>query len=277
MTDTLRNKLIITYLSLIALISTLIIITHKTTHVEKQTNNPEHFTTRDGTQIKYLIYPAKNAKGTLLWLHGDGATEFSEPDTKRYLEGPNGIKQAAAAHQLTLVVPKTPSKDETWWIDGQQNKDYIVELIRTLPNHDNLWIGSFSGGSEEVSYWLLRDLKKAGVKRGGAVLFGGGGSPKSEGITNTLRKSDIVQGAFPLTWIAGELDDGTDEYAKDFNSLKKSKESEAFYRSQGWDTKRIVLEGYGHLISEDDEGLYGKFLNDVMNGKRDEIKSLHNK
>lgn len=278
MTNTSRNKLIIICFSLIVLITLFIIIANKKTHVvTHKANNPEHFTTSDGTQINYLIYPAKHAKGTLLWLHGDGAAEFYEPDTKYYLEGPHGIKQAAAAHQLTLIVPKTPSKDKTWWTNGEQNNEYLVELIRTLPDHDNLWIGSFSGGSEEVAYWLLHDLKKAGVQRGGAVLFGGGGSPKSEGITDTLPKSDVIQESFPLTWIAGEHDDSTDKYAKGFNTLKKSKESEAFYRSQGWDTKRIVLEGYGHLISNDDEGLYGKYLDDVLNGKRDEIKSLPKK
>lgn len=96
-------------------------------------------------------------------------------------------------------------------------------------------------------------------------------------VADTLPKSDVIQEPFQLTWIAGEHDDGTDKYAKGFNTLKKSKEGEAFYRSQGWDTRRIVLGGYGHLISKDDEGLYGKYLDDVLNGKRDEIKSLPKK
>lgn len=138
MTNTSQNKLIIICFSLIVLIILFIIITNKTTHVvTHKANNPEHFTTSDGTQINYLISPAKHAKGTLLWLHGDGAAEFYEPDTKYYLEGPHGIKQTAAAHQLTFIVPKTLSKDETWWTNGEQfihfNMDFsFISFISCL-------------------------------------------------------------------------------------------------------------------------------------------------
>ena len=235
-------------------------------------NKVYHFTSKEGITGQYRFYPAKQPQGVLLWLHGDGATEFYEPDSTRYLEGANGIKRAAEDNHLTLIVPKTPSQDDTWWQDGEQNAEYLKEFIRSIPGHETLWIGSFSGGSEEVSYWLLKDLKQADVKQGGAVLFGGGGSPKAEGIVDVLNKEDVITQPFPLTWIVGETDNGNDKYAKGFNSLKKSEESAAFYHSQNWDTKRIIVEGHGHLLSDNDKGLYGMYLNEVIRGNRDHIQ-----
>lgn len=220
-----------------------------------------YFTSKNGTEGEYLIYPVKDAKGVLVWLHGDGAYEFKHPNSKAYLEGENGIKKVAREKHLTLVVPKTIAKDETWWKNGIENTQYLVELISSLPNHEKLWIGSFSGGSETTTYWLLKRLPDMKVKSGGAVLFGGGGSPKKEKITHHVEKKQVVKGHFPLTWIVGEHDTGGGKDEDDpFNAFTTSKEGEDFYRNQGWDTKRIVAPGYEHLLIKDDIGQYGKYL-----------------
>ncbi|HAL10205.1 hypothetical protein [Mammaliicoccus vitulinus] len=220
-----------------------------------------HFNAKDGTKGDYLMYPAKHPKGTLVWLHGDGAYEYHHPDSRAYLSGKDGIKQVAKEKNLTLIVPKTVSEDGTWWKKGKANTQYLVELISSLPNHDRLWIGSFSGGSETTTYWLLDRLPEMNVKSGGAVLFGGGGSPKKEGIVKRLEKSKHIKGSFPLTWIVGEHDhEGGQTDDDPFDALITSKEGEAFYASQGWDTKRIVAKHYHHLIIKDDIGQYGAYL-----------------
>ncbi len=226
-------------------------------------NNMNSFKSSDGVEGEYRIYPVDEPAGTLLWLHGDGAYEYNHPHSKEYLAGPKGIKHAAKDKRLTLVVPKTPN-DDTWWKQGEQNAAYLVELISSLPDHETLWIGGFSGGSELTTYWLLEDLKKAGVKQGGAVLFGGGGSPEVEGITSDREKRDIIEQPFPLTWIVGATDDGLEANSDGFNALKASREGEAFYRSQNWDTNRQVITGYGHLLSKDGEGLYGHYLSEMI-------------
>ena len=107
-----------------------------------------------------MIYPINNSKGILLWLHGDGAFEYFNPESKEYLEGSKGIRQVAKDKNLTLVVPKAPStKYDTWWKKENLNSNYLIELIQSFPNHDYLWIGGFSGGAEITSYWLIENLK----------------------------------------------------------------------------------------------------------------------
>ena len=107
-----------------------------------------------------MIYPINNSKGILLWLHGDGAFEYCNPESKEYLEGSKGIRQVAKDKNLTLVVPKAPStKYDTWWKKENLNSNYLIELIQSFPNHDYLWIGGFSGGAEITSYWLIENLK----------------------------------------------------------------------------------------------------------------------
>lgn len=231
-----------------------------------KTNSPstKTFTSSKGRHGEYMIYPVSNSKGILLWLHGDGAFEYENPKSKEYLEGSKGIKQVAKDKKLTLVVPKTPStKYDTWWEEGDLNSDYLIELIQSLPNHDNLWIGGFSGGSEITSYWLIAKLQKLDIKEGGAVLFGGGGSPKVENISERIPKDEIIPGDFPIYWIVGEYDTG-DSKEHPFDALTASKEGEEFYRENGWETHITILDNYGHLLTKNNEGKYGEFLDEII-------------
>lgn len=222
-------------------------------------NKVHHFTSKDGVKGEYLIYPTEKSKGVLVWLHGDGAYEFNHPNSQEYLAGEDGIKQVAKEKNLTLIVPETVSNDDTWWKNGEENTDYLVELISSIPKHENLWIGSFSGGSETTTTWLLDRLPEMNVETGGAVLFGGGGSPKKEGITQSLKKNEHVKGSFPLTWIVGE-EDKIKNIGDPYVAFYTSEDGEAFFASQGWDTKRYVISGFGHLLSKDGIGQYGKYL-----------------
>ncbi|MCJ0912541.1 hypothetical protein MTW80_11265 [Mammaliicoccus sciuri] len=62
-----------------------------------------NFTSKNGTEGEYLIYPVKDAKGILVWLQGDGTYEFHHPDSEVYLAGKDGIRQVAKEKGLTLV------------------------------------------------------------------------------------------------------------------------------------------------------------------------------
>ena len=222
------------------------------------------FTSSNGREGEYLIYPIKNSKGILLWLHGDGAFEYFNPESKDYLEGSKGIRQVAKEKNLTLVVPKTPStKYDTWWEEGDLNSDYLTDLIHSLPNYDYLWIGGFSSGAEITSYWLIEKLKDIDIKEGGAVLFGGGGSPKVENISDRIPKK-IITGDFPIYWIVGEYDTGNIDEENPFDALTASKEGEEFYRTNGWKTNITILDNYSHLLTKNNEGKYGEFLDEII-------------
>jgi hypothetical protein len=227
-------------------------------------NNTRHFEASNGLSGRYHIYPAIHAKGVLLWLHGDGAYEFKHPNSKRYLGGELGIKEIARQHNLTLIVPKTPSKDETWWTNGVPNSIYLTELINSIPNHQHLWICGFSGGSEITTYWLLEKLPNMNVKSGGAIIFSGGGSPKIKGVTHTLPKDKYVKQSYPLTWLVGEYDDGTTS-SDNFNALKLSKQGYDFYRQQGWDAKRYIIPRFHHVLTKNNRGVYGQLLQNHLN------------
>lgn len=227
-------------------------------------NNTRHFESSNGLSGRYLIYPAIHSKGVLLWLHGDGAYEFKHPNSKYYLGGEKGIKEIARQKQLTLIVPKTPSTDETWWTKGQQNSVYLTELVNSISNHQHLWICGFSGGSEITTYWMLENLPQMNVNSGGAIMFGGGGSPKIEKITNTLPKEKYIKNAYPLTWIVGEHDNGKTS-SDNFNALKVSEQGYNFYKQQGWDAKRYILPKYHHLLIKNNQGIYGQQLQYYIN------------
>ena len=222
------------------------------------------FTSSNGREGEYLIYPIKNSKGILLWLHGDGAFEYFNPESKDYLEGSKGIRQVAKEKNLTLVVPKTPStKYDTWWEEGDLNSDYLTDLIHSLPNYDYLWIGGFSGVAEITSYWLIEKLKDIDIKEGGAVLFEGGSSPKVENISDRIPKK-IITGDFPIHWIVGEHDTGDVNKEHPFDALTASKEGEKFYKTNSWKTNITILDNYGHLLTKNSEGKYGEFLDEII-------------
>ena len=223
----------------------------------------KNFVSENGIEGDYLIQQAADSEGILLWLHGDGAYEFKHPYSKEYLGGKNGIKAVAEEKNLTLIVPHTPSAD-TWWENGEDNAEYLIELISTFPEHQKVWISGFSGGAEITTYWLIEKLKRTDIKSGGVILFGGGGSPAAEGITDSLRKEDVIDGSFPITWFIGEKDTGDSNDENPFNALAASKQGERFYRDQGWKTERIILKNYGHLLSENNIGMYGQLLDEII-------------
>src|SRR5699024_3903723 len=101
------------------------------------------------------------------------------------------------------------------------------------------------------------------IKEGGAVLFGGGGSPKVENISDRIPKK-IITGDFPIYWIVGEYDTGNIDEENPFDALTASKEGEEFYRTNGWKTNITILDNYSHLLTKNNEGKYGEFLDEII-------------
>lgn len=83
-------------------------------------------------------------------------------------------------------------------------------------------------------------------------------------MNESFRKEDVIDGSFPITWFIGENDTGDSNEDKPFNALAASKQGERFYRDQGWKTERIILKNYGHLLSENNIGMYGQLLNEMI-------------
>lgn len=112
---------------------------------------------------------------------------------------------------------------------------------------------------------MLDKLPELNVQSGGAIMFGGGGSPKKEGIATHIEKSQHVKGSFPLTWIVGENDHVGGKTEDDpFDAFVTSKEGEAFYAQEDWETKRVVLKHYSHVLANGEVGLYGKYLREYI-------------
>ena len=61
-------------------------------------------------------------------------------------------------------------------------------------------------------------------------------------MNESLRKEDVIDGSFPITWFIGENDTGDSNDENPFNALAASKQGERFYRDQGWKTERIILK-----------------------------------
>lgn len=235
----------------------------------------QSFIATNGLSSQYREYSSHvdqtKETGTIIWLHGDGAYEWKNPDSPAYIGGKQGILATAKEKNMSLIVPKTPgSRSETWWENGQKNAQWIAELYneRTSGTSRNeLYLTGFSGGAEEISYFVLtQQLKNMNADSGQAVMFGGGGSPQYEGIVRSLPKNSVINGDFPLTWVVGEHDDGSNS-SDGFDALTATRQAHDFYKSQGWDTKRVVVAGKGHLIADNngDLGMYGRYLSDFIN------------
>lgn len=69
---------------------------------------------------------------------------------------------------------------------------------------------------------------------------------------------------FPIYWIVGEHDTGDVNKEHPFDALTASKEGEEFYRTNGWKTQITILDNYVHLLTKNNEGKYGEFLDEII-------------
>lgn len=179
------------------------------------------------------IDPARPV-GLLFRLHGDGAYEYDQSPT--FLAC---LAAVAADHNLVMVAPHTPSRDETWWRQLNRNVVWLKELHgevgRTVASDlgsvdpERTWWMGYSGGAELLTYGLLP--QRGELVTAGALMIGGGGAPKSAfpEATVTQQQRDTL----PLVWVTGARDDGTDP-AADFDALSASRAGAEYYREHGF-------------------------------------------
>lgn len=179
--------------------------------------------------------------GLVVRLHGDGATDFDDPDDMSAC-----LAEVAAAHNMITVVPKTPdpSDDLTWWENIPPNMAWVGALINEeiIPAYGIdpqlvEWMG-YSGGSEMLTYGVLAAHPEWVTL--GALMLGGGGAP----MTVLSRASDDQLQHLPLTWMTGLEDRGADN---DFDALAKAQNGVDFYEYLGFENiTRMWLPDVDH-------------------------------
>lgn len=194
----------------------------------------EHTYTLGRRSSTYRVYDTgvdrTEPVGVLVRLHGDGAYEYDHSPTFVAC-----LATIAASRNLVLVIPRSPSRDLTWWTRLDRNVDWLSAFQRdrvlTLEGVDpqRVWWMGYSGGAEMITYGLLPT--QGDLVTGGALMLGGGGAPSSglgAGTVPASRRTDL-----PLTWVTGMHDDGSDP-AAEFDALSAAHAGAAFYREAGF-------------------------------------------
>lgn len=217
------------------------------------------FVASDGTSSQYHVFAAglspETVTGIIFQFHGDGAYEFTHPDSSYSLGGRNGIVEAGRSRGYVVVAVLSPDeRGEMWWEDGEANAAYANELVTSLtqeyaPGKDNTWLVGYSGGSQFITQFFL-PLYSSTLRGGGAIMFGGGGRPDP---VDARPFADSLRAHFPMFWYTGAADDGTlsdDGYDALGDVNHGAKAGEAYYRQAGFVTGHFYPAGVTHDLSQ---------------------------
>lgn len=202
---------------------------------DEQLDYREEEFTHNGTTSTYRVFDSgidrSRPVGVVIRLHGDGAYEYLGPGTLD-----SCLAAVAAAHNMVLVHPLTPSEDLTWWTTLTPNVGWLQALyheqIAPLErvDADQVWWMGYSGGAELITYGLL---PRAGeVVTGGAIMVGGGGAPDTT-LETTVPREEIE--GLRLHWATGIHDTG-DDPAASFDALSAARAGAQHYRNLGFGT-----------------------------------------
>lgn len=118
---------------------------------DEQLDYREEEFTHNGTTSTYRVFDSgidrSRPVGVVIRLHGDGAYEYLGPGTLD-----SCLAAVAAAHNMVLVHPLTPSEDLTWWTTLTPNVGWLQALyheqIAPLErvDADQVWWMGYSGG-----------------------------------------------------------------------------------------------------------------------------------
>lgn len=216
------------------------------------------FTASNGRSSRYHIYAAgvPQPAGLVLQFHGDGAYEFTNPTSRYSLGGSSGIVAQARSRGYITVPVLSPDKSGsiTWWEEGEANAVYVRDLLAHLKKthgikNDDIWLVGYSGGAQFITKFYL-PAHSSTISGGGAVVFGGGGAPRS-----TRPFADSFRGDFPIHWYTGALDDGT-RSADGYNALRDAQRGKAWYAGRGFATSAEHPAGVAHGLS----GRFGRVV-----------------
>ena len=219
------------------------------------------FKATSGLSSKYHLYDTgvTQPAGLVLQFHGDAAYEFNNPTSSYSLGGSKGIIQAARSRGYITVPVLAPDTQGavTWWESGSANADYVRDLLAHLKtrfqvNTDRIWLVGYSGGAQFITQFYL-PKHSATIAGGGAIMFGGGGTPRVTAQPFTL------QSKFKMHWYTGANDDGSTS-SDGFNALKAAKDGEAWYTGKGFATTHEYPANTAHDLSGKFGGVVGAQL-----------------
>lgn len=195
----------------------------------------EHtFTDSAQTTTSYwLIAPAGQARGLVVYLDGDG---------QGWLENKGGgvigdtIVPAAQQRNAATLLIRAP-RQGSWWAGGGENGARLVAELVTKVRADlggispaaTAYIG-YSGGSQLLSKYLV-PLQSDMVGDGKVLMIAGGGAPGG-GAPHT---------SATMTWVVGSADDGGD-----YDALSDAQRGQAAYERAGAQGQVKIVPGADH-------------------------------
>lgn len=210
------------------------------------------FTASNGLTSQYHVYAAgvRQPAGLVLQFHGDGAYEFKNPNSSYSLGGGNGIVAQARQRGYITVPVLSPDKrgSITWWEDGAANAVFVRDLVASLKkqyqiDENNIWLVGYSGGAQFITQFYLPGHSST-ISGGGAVVFGGGGTPR----VAVKSFSQPLSKRYRMHWYTGALDNGATS-SDGYNALRDAKAGHAWYAQRGFITSREHPAGVAHGLS----------------------------
>lgn len=187
----------------------------------------------------------------VIHLHGDGYQEYTNMK--------NGVTSSVSykyvdvgrLHGAITVIPRTPDTTSATWWSQQYPTDWLVALINKLKadyriDTKRIFLNGYSGGAEEITYFLVADHSNL-FNGGGAQILGGGGA---DGLSFGLQPSAALKAQFPMHWNVGENDVAGSTTPPEFSGRDAAAGGELFYRNAGFPTQIQIIPGVDHNGSE---------------------------
>lgn len=227
-----------------------------------------------GTVLPYRYYPAGGPVGPdclVVHLDGDGQWGFDHPDSDLVLAGDDGLVAVAHRHGCDLLTVRAPGDSDTWWVDGERDADALagaIERIRADRGLDPaapLWLFGFSGGSQQITQFLVP--RHPGLwAAGGFVVTGGGGTPAEVMDDEELAAAGPGIAALGRRGVTGHWYTGLDDVAANaedgYDAISDARVGEAFYRAAGLEVTAEHPAGVDHDLY----GGFGAILDAVLAG-----------
>jgi uncharacterized protein YkwD len=219
-----------------------------------------------GLTSEYHCYaadlPQGEPLGLCIQLHGDAAWEFLNPGSTYSFAGNDGMVRNARYRKFLFVPVLAPPSDNVWWTNGSANSNYLNALINAIKsayNIDNtrMWVAGFSGGGEQMSYWLMPNHGSQFEQGGGGVFIAGGGRSEA-GQPNPF--STAFRNNVKCNWWVGEDDlDG----GGGWNTLNAVRNGYQWYTDRGCDTTKHEEPGVTHALSGRFGPILGRYLDEA--------------
>lgn len=202
------------------------------------------FSATNGASAEYQAWTrgAGAQPGLLVYLHGDGAWEYDNPEID--LAGRRGIAPQARRHGMVTVAARTPDRfgHPTWWEEAKRNGHYLRDLLEHLTaeydvDRSRIWLVGYSGGSHFLTTEFLPRYHGE-LTGGGAILFAGGAPPEQP----VAFPSELLEN-FTMHWYTGR-DDEFDWWS----ALADARAGASWYSGNGFGTSLELPARTGHIL-----------------------------